>query len=82
MKRKQKCIIDVYDDHNCNQYYKIETEYLGEAPDCCDVNVFLSESDLEDFLDESVNEIEITKDYRKGWKGQMFYGFLGKCFEP
>ena len=65
--KRQRCYVNVYDDENCNQFYKIETMIGDEIPHCANNGWFLNSYDVDEFIEENEAEIEICKDYRGGW---------------
>ena len=65
--KRQRCYVNVYDDENCNQFYRIETMLGDEIPDCANNGWFLNEYDMDEFIEENESVIEICKDYRGGW---------------
>lgn len=64
--KRQRCYINVYDDENCNQFYKIETMIGDDIPDCANNGWFLNEYDVDEFVSDNEDKIEICKDYRGG----------------
>ena len=64
---KQECYIDVYDTEIGGQYYMIKTRLGDDVPDCANYGVFLDSYEVDEFIAENSDMIEIVKDYREGW---------------